>query len=607
MSYQSVLTSHWPYKILGLLVAATTVWVVTAAWIAQIDSSDAYAALSNAEYFLGLTDRYAGQRGPLMALLLVPAEWVANLLMLHPLDIRPHHLSLAGIHSLYLVSIAWMLSREYRHSLSVWIGFLIVIPNFIFFSYAPFISHDIFPGALFLAMLLLAERFAVTPRLGVWLALVTLGLTVALIKHTYALCWVVVLAARILPTFSFRKQKTTPLSRVLLLFAGAATSGVAAWLIYAWALGGWAPHIEFLWRPYVQIRAIPAAFADDPSVEYPLWFYFRNYPVGFGLLNALLLGPAIYLGLCSASRLRQSLAIAVLLGLIILHLVPFYETRYLSFLMPPVAMLMVPLVRFLWLRRRRWWPALWLLLAIDLAHAGVEALRIFDPFYSENWFKTFLAPIETAKGPIIITRDFSFAPDQYSPLVADRYHRMFHLVPRRIEQLFDLTEDRIRYLTRPQFELPFPLADPADFGEEAVLFYANTILIRRTDITPARPKAYQGEFIQLSARVRHRQYQKRGSGFFLAGQPSAFLQFGFDRDKEVTQLTWIGPVLSASVAAKTGTLGHDGRTLEVWGFEVIMLCSTDARGIGFCLKGEESRALSHAQVAPRMRGRGDRI
>ena len=180
-------------------LVAISLWLFIAAGATDIDYSDGYAAIANAQHFLGLSDGYFGQRGPLMALLLVPAEWAANRLGLHPLDIRPHHFTLALVQVVYLIFVVRILLKEYRDRRSVLVAFLISIPTFIFFSYSPFLSHDIFPGVLFLAMLALAERFAVRPRINVWLALVVTGIAVALVKHTYALCWVAVLFVRIVP------------------------------------------------------------------------------------------------------------------------------------------------------------------------------------------------------------------------------------------------------------------------------------------------------------------------------------------------------------------------------------------------------------------------
>jgi len=430
---------------------------------------------------------------------------------------------------------------------------------------------------------MLAERFAIRPRVDVWLALVLTGLTVALVKHTYALCWIAVLFARVIPFIAPKRLEISPIPVVLLLVAGAVASGIASWLVYAWALGGWAPQIDVLWRPYIQIISIPAAYADDPSIEYPWWFYLRNYPVGYGILNALLILPAIYVAIRSASRLRQSIGIAWLFVLGAMHLLPFYETRYLAFLMPLSAFLLAPLLRFLWLRRRRWTPVLLVLLAVDLLNASVEAVRIFDPFYSENQFGRFFSPIENRKGPVIITNPISFTPDIYSPLVADRYHRIFNMAPQAIVRLYRLGEDQVRLLTPRKYSVPFPLADPATLGEGTLVFSANTVLIRPADAIPSRPRAFTGEFFQVSASVQRRQYERRGSIFESANVASGpFLLFQVDEETGSGQLFSIGSSLSEQEAGqiKKSRVG-DGR-FGVWGYDAITVCSIGARGSEIC-------------------------
>lgn len=155
---------------LWLAIAILAAWVAAAAWWVGIEYSDGYAAISNAQYLLGIIDYYYAQRGPFVAALLMPAEWFAESMGLHPLSVRPHHMTFAFLHILYLVTLALVLSRAYRHRCSVLIAFLAAAPTYIFFSYAPFLSHDIFPGALFLIMLVAADRFVTTRRFSLWLS-----------------------------------------------------------------------------------------------------------------------------------------------------------------------------------------------------------------------------------------------------------------------------------------------------------------------------------------------------------------------------------------------------------------------------------------------------
>ena len=65
------LAFRWVVALIGLWLAAAIVLV-------NIDYGDAYSTVANAKYFLGTASDYFWQRGPMMALLLIPGEWLAQ-------------------------------------------------------------------------------------------------------------------------------------------------------------------------------------------------------------------------------------------------------------------------------------------------------------------------------------------------------------------------------------------------------------------------------------------------------------------------------------------------------------------------------------------------
>src|SRR5687768_8900444 len=81
--------------VIRVIVGGVAIRLLAAALGTQIEYYDGLSAIANARYFLGTSEHYIADRGPLMAWLLMPAEWVRSTLGLHTLDVRPHHALLA--------------------------------------------------------------------------------------------------------------------------------------------------------------------------------------------------------------------------------------------------------------------------------------------------------------------------------------------------------------------------------------------------------------------------------------------------------------------------------------------------------------------------------
>jgi len=80
-------------------------WLAACLYFVNIDFDDGYSTIINAQYFGGISDGYAWQRGPLLGMLLLPAEWVTNILGLEPLNVRPHHAIMAVVHCVYFWAV----------------------------------------------------------------------------------------------------------------------------------------------------------------------------------------------------------------------------------------------------------------------------------------------------------------------------------------------------------------------------------------------------------------------------------------------------------------------------------------------------------------------
>src|SRR5262249_25669529 len=191
---------------------------------------------------------------------------------------------------------------------STLVAFVTAITSYMFFSYAPFISHDLVPGALFLWMIIWSDQFARAPRVGPWLLLVAAGALGPLVKQTFRVFWIAVLVAHLLPTLlpAAASQRTSPRA-LWWLTAGAGTSGLLAWLVYALVLTNWAPQIPAWLRPYRNLQYLAHEY-DGTDVRFPLWIYIRNL-WAYGRLTTLLLIPGLILSL-TGSRLQRRTAFA---------------------------------------------------------------------------------------------------------------------------------------------------------------------------------------------------------------------------------------------------------------------------------------------------------
>lgn len=422
-----------PYSeaiVFGLLFS----WLAAAAVLVDVEYYDGFDSIRNARYFLGNLPGFVPTRGPIVGLLLVPAQWVADAMHLHPLEVRPHHALFALVHAAYLVATYAITSRMYGRSPAVLLAFLAAVPTYLFFSYAPFISHDLFPGVLFLSFLLATERLVRRPTPGTWLTVFLLGTVSVLVKHTFAVFWIVagIVHVVVRPTPSDRRFPAVALYALAMVLSGA-----VSFVILGWVLRDSLHDLSLFERATRQARFLLFE-AGARDVAEPVWVYLRNWPA-YGPLAMLLLPFGLVLSYREGGRQRR-LALAWILSAVALHLTPLRQVRYLLFLAPLTVCLLVPVVRSI-LNRSGWLPlaagAVLLIgfLPVHPYSAGREAARITIPFYRHSEAKAFLAPLG-GRTPVYHNLGLlSFVPPDASPLAGDVYHGIFHLGP---EQLADL-------------------------------------------------------------------------------------------------------------------------------------------------------------------------
>ena len=469
------------------LILSVVAWLLVAALLVDIEGFDGYQAISNARYWIGLSREYSIQRGPLLTLLIAPAEWLARYFGLHPLDVRPHHLSMALVHALYFVATWRILATAMGARWSVLIAFTATLPSFLFFSYAPFLSQDLFPGALLLAMVVLAHRHVEAPTRERWLLLMLLGCVAALVKQTYGVFWIAILGAVALQSAFARTQPRLSLRTWWSLVLAAALSGLLSWVVYAITTLQAFPEAPWWLRPYLQLQWITDFFAAqvDLSTDFAWWLYLRNFPSS-GILLTLLIIPALVL----AWRRGPLLRLGVLVWIIcfaFMHLLPFKEVRYVGFLAPLSALILIPLCERLLAARRPVRILLACLLLLDLGLAGQEAMRVFAPFYRHSELRAFLAPLDgkLVSSVVMATPVLSFGPAAPSPLAGDRYHRMYYIAAADVRILYQLDASEL-----------IRTDDLARAAPGAWVIFANGMPMRRVawgarDSEPVAPDALQ--------------------------------------------------------------------------------------------------------------------
>jgi hypothetical protein len=419
-------------KIERAFFGALLLWLAAAALLVDVEPYDGWDAICNGRFFSGLPAPFTLNRWPLLGFLLAPAGAISERLALSPLDVRPAHFETALLHGIYLVCAYGMLRRFRGATAATLIAFAAAVPTFVFFSYAPFVSHDIFPGALFLAMLLLSERLARSFSWRDWGLLAALGSAALLVKPSYAACWGALLLARALPSaLRLPRPLRTPGRSLGWIASAAAASALAFWIVMALFLARFPAYagMGFWIRPYRQIALVSAQYGDAARL-FPWWLYLRNFPAGYGFLASVLLVPGIVLS-ARKSRLAFMIAAAWCAAFLAMQVTPLREVRYLAFLAPLTACVIAPAVERVLAKR-----ALLLvaapLLVLDAVGAAREAGLVLTPFYRHAEARTLLEPMTAVPGfrsrPLVFNEPMlSFVSPARTPLAGDRYHRLFHL------------------------------------------------------------------------------------------------------------------------------------------------------------------------------------
>lgn len=476
-------------------------WLAAAAWLVNVEYGDGYSTVANADYLLGTSDAWFWQRGPVMALLLVPGEWLAQRLSLAPLDVRPHHAVMAVLHLVYLIGVWRWLSARYGSRPATLFGWLAAIPTVLFFSYAPFISHDILPGLLVLWLLQISARVPEQLRardVGLFFALVS---TLVLIKQSYAVVPVAILLARLCALLSMRRLPSRELRAGLLLASAAVVAGAFCWAVYGAMSAARFPEIPWLLRPLEVIDEIANGYEvlgvrSVTELFYP-WLYLRNVSA-YGILAMTLVLPGLVLAWRAGSIESRQLALCWLLLLAAMLWTPFKEVRYLGFLAPLTAALIIPVIALALGRGTLYRVLLSVVLMADLARGVPEAARITDPYYQEGVTAFFepLTNVQHRDVPIFFGKGWlSFIAPDPRAFVGDSFHRIVEMQIEQVRTLFHLPRERM-------FRVPLAaIADAAQVQTGALFLVQNHLLSRGPPYGSSSRAGLATDFAQFLART----------------------------------------------------------------------------------------------------------
>jgi hypothetical protein len=444
-----------------------TIWIIACAFLIQGEYGDGYQTIVNARYFFGDSINYYAQRGPLAAFVLWPIEILVNASALDPLDVRPYHLFSGVLHSAYLLGCWLLLKRAAGNIAARLLAFGGAILTVIFYAYAPYLSHDLLPGLLFLVMIFLCNRWLDRPNTMDATYLVLLGAAVTLIKQTYAIFWVALIAYAVISTLFKWDDGRVTLRKLVILTAQAALSAIISWFFYSLFIAGALPDSPLLTLPIELMTSVVEQYGDEMSGMFSTDLYLRNLH-NYGIAAMLLILPSLALAFRGSDARMRLIAVCWLVAAIIMQFVAFREARYLGFLAPLTAMLIVPLVQVLLTRKFSTVALVAIVLLDQYRGMAVGAVQITSTA-SVNVMRFINASGDA--GRVISSNVLSFVYHGDSPLTRDRYHGIYHLTPKL---LWGLHEGRVQMGI---------LGGPGDLGLAGIeagdrVIFANTSIVR---------------------------------------------------------------------------------------------------------------------------------
>ena len=543
-----------------------TVWLIACAFLVQGEYGDGYQTIVNARYFFGDSPNYYVQRGPLAAAGLWPVEAATQALALDPLDVRPYHLFSALLHSTYLFGCWLLLRRAAGNAAARLLAFATAILTVLFYAYAPYLSHDLLPGLFFVLQIFLCNRWLERPNVRDASYLVLIGAGVTLIKQTYAIFWVALVVYAVLAALLRWDNGRVTLRKLFTLGGLAAASAVISWVAFALFIDEQLTDASLLARPLALVSAVATQYRGDMAALFPVGLYLRNLP-NYGIGAMLLVIPGLVMAFRGTDARMRMIGFCWLVGAVVMQLVGFREVRYLAFLAPLTAMLIVPVVHQL-LKQRIVAMVLVAIVLVDQARGlSVAAAQITSTARID--VVAFLQAPE-GNGDVFSSQVLSFVYDAASPLIRDRYHGIYHVTP---ENLIWLHEGAMNVTT---------IVDPRALGYSNIkpgdrVYYSNNTIIR----TPPwqeqnRPLAIE-QFLQVAGNATAVELTLDGDGNYEREENDGSYIMFIPFEEVGPQMPVIARgVISLEIASRLYGVTDTQDRLTVTGVVVEALCQADS-------------------------------
>jgi hypothetical protein len=552
-------------RIFWVLWIVVTVWLLACALLVGGEYGDGYLTIANSRYLFSDSPTYYLHRGPLAAIMLWPVEVLVELFSVGPFEMTPYHLYSAVLHSGYLLGCWWALQKTGASPTARIMAFAAAITTVVFYCYSPYLSHDILPGLLFLLMIYIANRWLSVASPVDALLLVIIGAAVVLIKQTYAVFWVVIVAYGAMALLFRWDDGRVGWQKLGLLLGLAALSGGLTWVGYAWfAAEEWA-NVPWYFRPWEMTIAVSEKFGRNADMVFPADLYLRNLH-NLGILAMLLVIPGVIIALRGTDARLRMIAICWLMSAIAIQFVTFKEVRYALFLAPLTAALIVPAIEWA-IKRRILLIAMVLVVVVDqvrgfsVAANQLTASGTIDP-------ARFFASAGT-EGRVVASKILSFVYDSRSPLRRDSYHGIYHVGARQIFEL-QYGETEVQEVAGTH-ELGTANLQPGDR-----VYVANSEVRRITPYTADNSPHMLAEYIAIAGRAVAFTLRRQGDGYVVDGHQDSYVMLVPDAEAgEVVPLLSTSTFGTDQLEELYGSM-QDKDSLEVTGVIVDAVCRADS-------------------------------
>ncbi|MGI9271569.1 MAG: hypothetical protein ACR2QT_07335 [Woeseiaceae bacterium] len=450
-------------------------WVLISAWILACavlvkgEYGDGYQTMVNGRYFYADAVNYYMQRGPLAAFAMGPVELFRGIFHWSAIDVRPYHVYSGLLHSLYLLGCWMLLKRAGDDRVAQFAAFGAAILSVVFYANAPHLSHDIIPGLLFLLLIFLCNRWINAPTRMLALQLILLGTAVTFIKQTYALFWAALVFYAFVAYILKWNDARVSGRKAFTLLGLAGISAVISWFGYGIYIVPELPGSTVLTGPLDLMKVVSVQYGKDFDAIFTTDIYLRNIH-NFGIAAMLLVLPGLVLAFRGKDARLRMIAVCWVVSVIALQLTSFREVRYLAFLAPLTAMLIIPTIRLV-INHRAAAAILLLVILFDQYRGLTVSAAQLSSTGGTDIDRFIGAP--SGDGKIIFSRNLSFVFMPASPMRRDPYHGIYHISAALYRRL---NENELGVIE---------LRDPRDLGYMGVeptdrVYYSNINVLRKT-------------------------------------------------------------------------------------------------------------------------------